>query len=84
MLNSAPAYAFAVQAAALGLKADSFNQCLDSGKYASKIQADQKEGSAAGVNGTPAFFVNGRMLSGAQPFDAFKRLIDEELEIKKR
>jgi protein-disulfide isomerase len=43
-----------------------------------------KAGEEAGVNGTPAFFINGRMISGAQPFDAFKRVIDEELEIKKR
>jgi protein-disulfide isomerase len=36
----------------------------------------------AGVDGTPAFFINGRMISGAQPFEAFKRIIDEELELK--
>jgi len=35
-----------------------------------------------GVNGTPAFFINGRMLSGAQPFDKFKEVIDEELTAK--
>jgi protein-disulfide isomerase len=38
-----------------------------------------KDGDEAGVNGTPAFFINGRMLSGAQPFETFKRIIDEEL-----
>jgi protein-disulfide isomerase len=36
------------------------------------------------VNGTPAFFINGRILSGAQPYDAFKKIIDEELELKKK
>lgn len=36
-----------------------------------------------GVNGTPAFLINGRMISGAQPFEAFKKIIDEELERKK-
>ena len=41
-------------------------------------------GEEAGVNGTPAFFINGRMLSGAQPFEAFKRIIDEELAAKSR
>ena len=41
------------------------------------------DGDEAGVAGTPAFFINGRMLSGAQPFEAFKRIIDEELDIKK-
>ena len=40
-------------------------------------------GNDAGVNGTPAFFINGRMLSGAQPFDEFKRVIDEELALKR-
>jgi protein-disulfide isomerase len=48
------------------------------------IDADVKDGEEAGVNGTPAFYINGRMLSGAQPFDAFKRIIDEELELKKK
>ena len=41
-----------------------------------------RDGEAAGVNGTPAFYINGRMISGAQPFDVFKRIIDEELELK--
>jgi protein-disulfide isomerase len=42
-----------------------------------------RAGEEAGVNGTPAFFINGRSLSGAQPYEAFKRIIDEELELKK-
>ncbi|MDO8508155.1 MAG: DsbA family protein [Nanoarchaeota archaeon] len=53
--------------------------CLDSNKYKSEIQNDLAEGSAAGVQGTPAFFVNGKLLSGAQPFSAFKQAIDAEL-----
>jgi protein-disulfide isomerase len=44
------------------------------------VQADMRGGNALGVTGTPAFFVNGRFLSGAQPFDAFKQIIDDELE----
>lgn len=39
-----------------------------------------REGSSVGVRGTPAFFVNGRFLSGAQPFGALAKIIDEELE----
>jgi protein-disulfide isomerase len=39
-----------------------------------------QEGGALGVTGTPAFFINGRFLSGAQPFEAFQSIIDEELE----
>jgi protein-disulfide isomerase len=46
------------------------------------VDSDVKEGDEVGVNGTPAFFVNGRMLSGAQPYEVFKRLIDEELTLK--
>ncbi len=53
--------------------------CLDSNKYKSEIQKDLADGSAAGVQGTPAFFVNGKLLSGAQPFSAFKQAIDAEL-----
>jgi len=37
------------------------------------------DGQKVGVTGTPAFFVNGRFLSGAQPFDAFRAIIDDEL-----
>ena len=71
-------------AVAVGLDAATFNACLDSHKYAPVVDADIKMGNDAGVNGTPAFFINGRLISGAQPFDAFKKIIDEELELKKR
>ncbi len=63
----------------LQLDADKFNTCLDQGKYAEKVQKNIMEGSAAGVTGTPAFFINGIMLSGAQPYEALKEIIDEEL-----
>jgi protein-disulfide isomerase len=66
-------------AAALGMDAARFNACLDSHKYKARVDADMQAGNEAGVNGTPAFFINGRLLSGAQPFDEFKRVIDEEL-----
>ena len=61
-----------------------FNTCVDEHRYKAVVEADQQAGNDAGVNGTPAFFVNGRLLSGAQPFEAFKRVIDEELELKKK
>ena len=61
-----------------------FNACVDTHKYKDRVETDIKEGNDAGVYGTPAFFINGRMLTGAQPFDAFKRIIDEELELKKK
>ena len=68
----------------LGLDAERFNACVDEHRYKAVVEADQQAGNEAGVNGTPAFFVNGRLLSGAQPFEAFKRVIDEELELKKK
>jgi protein-disulfide isomerase len=63
----------------LGLDASKFDSCLDGSKYAEVVQQNLKAGQAAGVNGTPAFFVNGRMISGAQPFEKFKEIVDEEL-----
>ena len=68
----------------LGLDAARFNSCIDSHKFAAVVEADVNAGNDAGVNGTPAFFINGRILSGAQPFEAFKKIIDEELAFKKR
>lgn len=55
------------------------DSCLDSGKYADEIQKDLNDGASSGVSGTPGFFVNGKLLSGAQPYSAFKQLIDSEL-----
>lgn len=68
---------WAVQA---GVNATKFNQCLDSGKYKQEVEKDMADGTAAGVSGTPATFVNGRVVVGAQPFSAFKAIIDEELK----
>lgn len=67
-------------AAKIGLNASKFNQCLDSGKYKAEVNKDLSDGTAAGVQGTPAVFVNGRLIVGAQPFAAFKAVIDEELK----
>lgn len=63
----------------LGLNEGDFNSCLDSGDKAAEVQKDAEEGSKAGVSGTPAFFINGRLISGAVPFEQFKVVIDEEL-----
>jgi protein-disulfide isomerase len=67
-------------AKALGLDMAKFNSCYDNRKYREDVEADMEAAEAAGVTGTPAFFINGRALSGAQPFDAFKQVIDEELK----
>ncbi|HZZ85672.1 MAG TPA: thioredoxin domain-containing protein [Anaeromyxobacteraceae bacterium] len=63
----------------LGLDLDTFRRALDSGKHAGRIRRDQALVAALGANGTPSFFVNGRKLTGAQPIEAFKALVDEEL-----
>jgi predicted DsbA family dithiol-disulfide isomerase/Skp family chaperone for outer membrane proteins len=66
----------------LKMDAQAFNTCLDSGKYVAAIQADIQEGARNGVNGTPALFINGRFLSGNQPYAEIKELIDDELQRK--
>jgi protein-disulfide isomerase len=70
-------------ASELGLDTAKFNACFDSHKHAPLVEADIAAGNEAGVNGTPALFINGRMISGAQPFEVFKKIIDEELQLKK-
>ncbi|WNG56368.1 thioredoxin domain-containing protein [Archangium gephyra] len=67
----------------LSLDTGKFDKCLDSGEKGAIVQADLAEGKKVGVNGTPAFFINGILLSGAQPFDEFKSVIDAELQAKK-
>lgn len=61
-----------------------FQSCLSSEKYKAQIDKDIDEGRKAGVNGTPAFFINGIELSGAQGQDNFTRTIDDELSRKPR
>lgn len=64
----------------LGLDQAKFDKCLDSGDKAKIVQDAKKAGDEVGVNGTPAFFINGRPLSGAVPFEKFKEIIDIELK----
>jgi protein-disulfide isomerase len=64
----------------LGLDMAKFKAALDSGKFKDKVDAEDKEGAAFGVTGTPTFFINGTRLVGAQPFEAFKTAIDKELK----
>lgn len=66
-------------AASIGLNQEAFDSCLDSGEKASVVAADLEAGQNAGVTGTPAFFINGRLLAGAQPFEQFQQIIDAEL-----
>jgi len=67
-----------------GMNEDQFNSCLDSGKYVEEINKDLRDGTNYGITGTPGFFVgnekNGFVkLIGAQPIEAFKKIIDSQL-----
>lgn len=64
----------------IGLDAERFEKDRKSEAVRARIAKDEAEANRLGVSGTPAFFINGRFLSGAQPIDAFKRVIDEELK----
>jgi protein-disulfide isomerase len=63
----------------VGLNQAKFDECLAKSQFTSVVEKDIADATAVGVRGTPAFFVNGRMLSGAQPFEKFKEIIDQEL-----
>jgi len=65
----------------LGLKSQDFNQCLDSGKHLKKVEGETATAAFLGARGTPAFFLNGQLLVGAQPFQVFEAAIEKELKI---
>jgi protein-disulfide isomerase len=65
-------------ASELKLNQKKFDKCLDSGKYKDKVAKSVQKGVNAGVSGTPAFFINGIMLSGAQPYESFVEVIEAE------
>ncbi len=67
----------------LGLSQNQFNECLDSGKYKDEVNKDLEAAQAAGVTGTPTYFINGQKVVGAQPFSAFQQIIDAELNKNK-
>ncbi len=63
----------------LGLNAEKFKSCLDSGKHAAEVKKDMDDATKAGVNSTPSFFINGVAVVGAQGPEAFSDIIDQEL-----
>jgi protein-disulfide isomerase len=69
---------FVKWAGELGLDVEQFKKDLADPALDKKVMAQQAQGATLGARGTPAFFVNGRFLSGAQPVENFKKLIDEE------
>jgi protein-disulfide isomerase len=66
-------------AAALGLDAAAFNACLDTSKHGERVRDGVAQGTTLGVNSTPTMYINGRLLSGAQPYEVIAAVIDEEL-----
>ena len=66
-------------AAALGLDAAAFGACLDTSKYGERVRNGVAQGQRLGVNSTPTIYINGRVLAGAQPYETFVSVIDEEL-----
>jgi len=69
-------------AAAAGMDATKFGECLDSSKYAERVRDGVAAGTRLGVNSTPTLYVNGRLVEGAQPYEVFAGIIDEELARK--
>jgi protein-disulfide isomerase len=67
-------------AADLGLDAAAFGRCLDSGTHAGRVQAGLQEATQLGLSSTPSIFINGRLVMGAQPFEVFQSIIDDELQ----
>ncbi len=67
-------------AAAVGLDLAKFNACFDASKYGERVQQQMSAGTQLGVTSTPSIFINGRLVSGAQPYEVFARIIDEELQ----
>jgi protein-disulfide isomerase len=65
----------------LGMKPESFDQCLDSAKHEPEWKKDAEDAQKYGLSGTPGFFINGRMLDGARPYEMFAQIIDEELDL---
>jgi len=70
-------------AADLKLDTAKFNACLDSGKYSSLVENETAAAQSMGVPSTPAFLINGQQLVGAQPFEAFQKIVESERSKKK-
>ncbi len=68
----------------VGLDQETFDRCLDSGKYAQKVKEETMMGLSLGARATPVFFINGIMLVGAHPFETFREIIEEELQASQK
>ncbi len=66
----------------LDLELTQFDQCLSQDKYQEEVRRDMRDGLKSGVNSTPTFFINGRLISGAVPLEELEAVIAEELRLK--
>lgn len=64
----------------LRLDAAAFDSCLDSGTHAARVTTGLQEATQLGLSSTPSIFINGRLVMGAQPFEVFQSMIDDELQ----
>lgn len=64
----------------IGINVEQFKKDMKDKALEARIKKQQAQGMTLGARGTPAFFVNGRFLSGAQPVESFKKVIDEEMK----
>jgi len=74
---------FVSYAKELKLDVKKFEACFDGEQHKAAVEKDMQDGEGAGVSGTPAFFINGVMLSGNQPIEKFREIIDQELKSAK-
>jgi predicted DsbA family dithiol-disulfide isomerase len=63
----------------IGVDADEFNECVESDKFEEEIYSDMVDAQNAGIGATPSFVIDGKILVGAQPFEAFEKVIEEAL-----
>jgi len=71
--------AFLGYASQLGLDTNTLSACVTSGKYNASLDSDASAAASVGINSTPTFVINGRVIVGAHPYANFKQIIDEEL-----
>jgi protein-disulfide isomerase len=64
----------------IGLDPAAFQECLNSGRYVDRVRQESASVQALGVRGTPAFLINGQFVSGAQPYEVFQQVIEEQLQ----
>jgi protein-disulfide isomerase len=71
--------AFVTLAQNVGIDVNTFSACVSAQTHLGEVVSDQSDGTRAGIRGTPSFFINGRYVSGAQPYAVFASIIDQEL-----